>query len=135
MAVPGFSVSDLIHALGQVKMVYDAFFNEYTSSASQLRDLADDIDQFRKNLKKHQEIIEEHGLEHSNYEAIQRTLDRCTKLLEEYKQVLDKRRRKSVAGAIKTAKFAFEQDEINQLRGQISRHDNNILHFSVNIVL
>jgi hypothetical protein len=135
MALPGFSISDLIQALGQVKMIYDAFFNEYTSSASQLRDLADEIDQFRKKLKTQKEIIDNRGLECSGYEAVQRTLDRCTKFLEEYKQVLDKQKRMSVAGAIKTAKFAFQQDEINQLRAEISRHENNILHFSISLVL
>jgi Fic family protein len=135
MALPGFSISDLIQALGQVKMVYDAFFNEYTSSASQLRDLADEIDQFRKKLKMQKEIIDKRGLECSGYEAVQRTLGRCTKFLEEYKEVLDKQKRMSVAGAIKTAKFAFKQDEINQLRAEISRHENNILHFSVSLVL
>lgn len=135
MIPPGYSVSDLIQVLGQVKVVYDAFFNEYTNSASQLRDLADDIEQFRTNLKKHKEILEERGLQYGGYEAIHRTLEQCKKFLESYREVLDKQRRKSVAVAYKTARFAFEQDEINRLRGQISRHESNIMQFSLNLVL
>jgi hypothetical protein len=139
MAVPGFSVSDLIQALGQVKMVYDAFFNEYTNAASQVRDLADHIEQFRKNLQDHKEIVDEAGLEYSGYEAVQRTLESCYRFLEDYKEVLDKGRKKSVVGAInkgyKVARFAFEQDEINRLQAQISRHESNILHYSMNHVL
>lgn len=135
MVVPGLSVSDLIQALGQVKVVYDAFFNEYTSAASQLRDLADDIEQFRTNLQKHQEIVEARGLAFSGYEAVQRTLDQCTRLLGEYREVLDKRRQKTVVGVLKTVRFPYQHHEIDRLRGQIARHESNILHFSMNIVL
>ena len=135
MAVPGFSVSDLIQALGQVKIVYDAFFNEYTNSASQVRDLADDIEQFRKNLQKHKEIVEQGGLEYSGYEAVQQTLDSCYRFLDDYREVLDKRRNTSVVGAFKTARFAFEQEEVSRLRGQIAGHKSDIIHYSLNVVL
>jgi membrane-bound lytic murein transglycosylase len=135
MAVPGFSVSDLIQALGQVKIVYDAFFNEYTNTAAQVRDLADDIEQFRKNLEEHKEITEQGGLEYTGYASVQRTLEACYRYLDDYKDVLDKRRKKSVVGAYKTARFAFDQDEVNRLRGQIARHQADIQHYSMNIVL
>ena len=135
MAVPGFSVSDLIQALGQVKIVYDAFFNEYTNSAAQVKDLADDIEQFRKNLQKHKDIVSQGGLEYSGYDAIQRTLDSCYRFLDDYRQLLDKQRKKSVVGAFKTARFAFEQEEVNRLRGQIAGHKSDILHYSMNVVL
>ena len=139
MAVPGFSVTDLIQALGQVKIVYDAFFNEYTNSASQVRDLADHIEQFRKNLQDHKEIAEESGLEYTGYEAVQRTLESCYRFLDEYKEVLDKGRKKSVVATLnkgyKTARFAFEQSEITRLQAEISRHQSNILHYSMNHVL
>jgi DNA helicase IV len=135
MAVPGFSVNDLIQALGQAKIVYDAFFNEYTSSAAQVRDLADDIEQFRRNLQKHKEIVEQGGLEYTGYPAVQRTLDACYRFLDDYKDVLDKRRKKSVVGAFKTARFAFEQDEVKRLRDQIAGHKSDILHYSMNVVL
>ena len=135
MALPGFSISDLIQALGQVKIVYDAFFNEYTNTAAQVRDLADDIDQFRRNLQKHEDIVERAGLEYTGYASVQRTLDSCRRFLDEYKDVLDKRKRKSVVGALKTARFAFDQDEVNRLRAQIAGHKTDILHYSMNIVL
>jgi hypothetical protein len=135
MAVPGFSVSDLIQALGQAKIVYDAFFNEYTNSAAQVRDLADDIEQFRNNLQKHRNIVEQSGLEYSGYAAVQRTLDSCYRFLDDYKDVLDRRRRKSVVGAFKTARFAFEQEEVNRLRAQLAGHKGDILQYSMNVVL
>lgn len=135
MAVPGFSVSDLIQALAKAKEVYDAFFNEYTNTAAQVRDLADDIDLFRMNLQKHKDNVERAGLEYSGYAAVSRTIDSCYRFLEEYKDVLDKKRRKSVVGAFKTAKFTFEQDEVNRLRGQIAAHKTDMMHYSLNVVL
>lgn len=135
MAVPGFSVNDLIQALGQAKTVYDAFFNEYTNTASQLRDLADDIEQFRINLVEHEKITKAHGLEYSGYQSVQRTLKQCYSFLDKYKAVIDERSRKSVVGAFKTAKFAFDTDGVEKLRAQIARHQNNIGHFTLNHVL
>jgi hypothetical protein len=135
MAVPGFSVSELIQALGQAKNVYDAFFNEYKNSASQVKDLADDIEHFRNNLLQHKEIVEQGGIEYSGYEAVQRTLGACYRFLDDYKEVLDPRRRKSFVGALKTARYAFEQDEVNRLRSQIERHKSNIILHSMNVVL
>lgn len=135
MAVPGFSVNDLIQALGQAKRVYDAFFSEYANTAAQVRDLADDIEQFHKNLTKHQQIVEERGLEYSGYAGVKRTLDSCYRFLDDYKEVLDRRRRKSVVGAFKTTRFIFEADEVIRLRSQISKHESNILHYSVNLIL
>jgi hypothetical protein len=135
MAVPGFSVSDLIQALGHAKTVYDAFFNEYTNSASQLRDLGEDIMQFQRNLQDHQEILEAHGRQYSGVEGAYRTVDACNRFLHKYRAVIDDRRRKSVVGTFKTAKYVYEADEVKSLREQIARHQNNIMHFSLNIVL
>ncbi|KIN05145.1 hypothetical protein OIDMADRAFT_177451 [Oidiodendron maius Zn] len=135
MAVPGFSVSDLIQALSHAKTVYDAFFNEYTSSASQLRDLRDDLEQFRHNLKEQKKILDAHGIEYPGVESVQRTVNAYNRFLERYKSVLDNQRRKSVVGTFKTAKFVFDTDEVSSLRGQISRHQTNLQHFILNLVL
>jgi hypothetical protein len=135
MAVPGFSINDLIQALGQAKTLYDAFFSEYTSSAAQVRDLAEEIESFRRNLNKHREILEVHGLEYKGFEAVYRTLSSCRNFLDKYRAILDQQRRKSVAATFKTARFAFDTDEVTRLRDQIQRHDSNILHHSMNIIL
>jgi hypothetical protein len=47
MAVPGFSITELIQAAGHIKIIYDSFFNKYTNSAAQIRGLAEDIEQFK----------------------------------------------------------------------------------------
>jgi biotin operon repressor len=135
MALPGFSISDLIQALSQAKIIYDAFFNEYTSSAAQVRDLAEEIESFRRNLNKHRQVLEVHGLEYEGFTAVYRTLNSCHNFLDKYKIILDQQRRKSVAATYKTAKFVFDLDEVNRLRDQIHRHDSNILHHSLNIIL
>jgi hypothetical protein len=134
MAGPGFSITELIQALGKVKDIYDAFCNEYTSSASQLRDLNNDIHQFHTNLEHHKKILVARGLGYSGYEAVQRTLEQCRKFLEPY-DVVKKGRKMSAMGALKTVQFVFEEKEINRLRDQISRHQNSLLQHSVNIVL
>ncbi len=134
MAGPGFSITELIQALGKVKDVYDAFCNEYTSSASQIRDLTNDIHQFHTNLENHKKILVTRGLGYPGYEAIHRTLDRCREFLEQY-DVVKKGRRMSAMGALKTVQFVFEEKEVNQLRSQISRHESSLLQYSVNIVL
>jgi hypothetical protein len=136
MAVPGFSITELIQALGQVKVVYDAFCNTHKGSAAQVRYLAEDIEQFRINLKNHQGIIERRGLEYPSYHAVERTLEECRDFLKRFEVVLaNDARRFSIVGAYKTARYAFVQDEVAKLRAQISTHGNNILHFSMNIVL
>jgi hypothetical protein len=129
MAVPGFSISDLIQALGQAKIVYDAFFHEYASSKAQLRSLRDDIAQFQLHLQKQQELMEDQDLEYSSVEAVNHTLEQCYHFLEKYKPVLDERRRASFVGAFKAARFPFD-DEVADLRSQIGRHQTSLIHFN-----
>lgn len=133
MAAPGFSVNDLIVALQQTKRVYDAFFDKNKNTASQVLRLAEDIDEFRVNLQNHQGIIERHGLEYSGYRAVQRTLEECDEFLVKYESALNDRF--SVVGAFRKGRFPFVQEDVNRLRGQIARHGDNILHYSMNLVL
>ncbi|TAQ85276.1 hypothetical protein B7494_g6409 [Chlorociboria aeruginascens] len=134
MAGLGFSITELIQALVQAKHVYDAFFDKYKNSASQVRELAEDIDQFRRNLEEHREIVEGRAT-YSGFESVQRTLDECYHFLDTYKTVLDKQRRQSVVNVFKTAQYALDQNEVARLRSRISKHESNILHFSVNLFL
>jgi hypothetical protein len=131
--VPGFSVTELIQAVGHIKTVYDAFFSKYTNSETQVRDLADHIQQFQTNLQAHKEIIESRGLEYSGYVAIKRTLDECEDFLDKYKAVLEKKI--SVVKVWKTGRFQYEKDIVARLQKQIESHGINILHFNMNILL
>jgi hypothetical protein len=133
MAVPGFSVSDLIAALAQTKQVYDAFFDKHKNAASQIMQLAEDIGEFRVNLQKHKDIIERHGLEYSGYAAVRRTLEQCYEFLNKYQSVLDKKFTPS--RAYKTGRFAFVKDDVERLQGQIARHGDSILLHSMNILV
>jgi hypothetical protein len=140
MAVPGFSISDLIQALSQAKTVYDAFFNEYTSSASQLRDLRDDFEQFQHNLVEQKKILDAQGIQYPGVESVHRTIMAYRRFLDRYRPVLDSQtsktsRRKSVVSTFMTAKFVFDTEEVANLRGQIARHQANLQHFILNIVL
>jgi hypothetical protein len=131
--VPGFSVSDLIQAVGHIKTVYDAFFNKYTNSVVQVRSLANRIQQFQTNLQAHKEIIENRGLEYSGYIAIKNTLDECEDFLEKYKGVLEKKI--SVVKVWRTGRFPYDQDIVARLQKDIESHGLNILHFNMNILL
>lgn len=134
MAVPGFSVSDLIQALGQAKLVYDAFFNKYTNTASQLRSLRDDIEMFRERVTEHQKTVQAHGLDYSGYRAAASTVEACCDFLERYRAA-ETRRKRSFAGAFQTAKYVFDADEVERLRAQIAAHRDNLMLFSLNYVL
>jgi hypothetical protein len=131
--VPGFSVTDLIQAVGHIKTVYDSFFDKYTNSATQLRDLADQIQQFQTNLQANKETIESRGLAYSGYVSIKRTLDECEDFLEKYKAVLDTK--VSVAKLYRTGRFPYDKETVARLQKQIESHKIDILHFNLNILL
>jgi hypothetical protein len=131
--VPGVSVSELIAAAGHVKTVYDAFFNKYTSSAIQLRDLVDSIDLFEENIKDHKEILEKGRLGYSGYKAIDRTLAECRAFLNDYKVVTEKSF--SAGKLVKTVRFQYDQSTIDRLKKQIADHRGNILQFNVNLLV
>jgi hypothetical protein len=133
MAVPGFSVSDLIQALGQAKTVYDAFFNEYTNSAAQLHDLKDELEQFQFNLQEHERILKEHGLTYSGIPGVERTIDAFNRFLDKYRPVFDSRR--SVTGIYRVAKLVFDMNEVENLQGRIARHQRNLSDFKLNIIM
>lgn len=133
MAVPGFSVTDLIQAMGHIKTVYDAFFNEYTNSAAQLRDLKDDLEQFQLNLQEHQRILNDRGLKYSGIPGVERTIDAFNRFLDKYRTVLERRR--SVVGAYRVARFVFDTSEVENLRGRISRHQGNLTDFKLNLIV
>jgi hypothetical protein len=134
MALPGFSVSELIQALSQAKSIYDAFFNEYTNSSLQVRNLASEIGQFRQNLETHREILEKHRLTYSGYDDVKATLDSCNRFLTKYRVILEDRRN-SFHGVLKTAKYVFDADEVKKLRNELAIHHQNIMSFSMNLIL
>jgi len=129
MAAPGFSVSDLIDAAIQVKVVYDAFFNKYTNSASQVRELVDEIRRFGINLQKHRESFERVGLKYDGYDAIYRSLNQCYDFLDKYKSVLASK--PSPTAIWRTARFPYVKDDIQHLRDMIQRHKEDLIHISM----
>ncbi len=131
---PGYSVSDIIQAAAHVKKIYDSFYKDDTSSFAQLRDLVDDIDQFRAQLEKHEKLLEERSLEYDGYQAVQRTLQQCEGLVRKYKEVFNNQGRRSVIGVYKTVKFAYEQDEIQRLRDKMRDHKFNIIISKLDII-
>jgi hypothetical protein len=131
--VPGFSVTELIQAVAHAKTVYDSFFDKYTNSASQLRDLADHIEQFQTNLQVHKIAIESRGLEYKGYVAIKRTFDECEEFINKYKAVLDDKI--SVGKIWRTGRFQYEKETIARLQKNIESHGLHILHFNQNILL
>jgi hypothetical protein len=133
MAVPGFSVTDLIDALGTAKKIYDAFFHKNKNAANQVKQLSEEIEQFRINLESHRETIEQHGIPYSDIQPAKKTVDEWCLLLSKYQSAIDKSF--TVAGAFRTARFPFVQDDVAKLRDQIKRHENNIILQSLRIVL
>lgn len=135
MAVPGFSVTELIQAAGHFKIVYDGFFSKHSNSASKIRDLADHIQEFQTNLQAHKEVIESRGLEYSNlgYGAIKRTLDECEDFLNKYSAVLDKKI--SAERFWRTGRLQYELDTVARLQNRIDSHKISILQFNSNILM
>lgn len=129
MAVPGFSVNDLIDAAVQVKVVYDAFFNKNSNSATQLRDLVNEIDRFAQNLERNREAFERVGLEYGDFDAIHRTLYKCNEFLDKYKSVFATKRGPEAMWRI--AKFPYSKEYVQELRSALRAHREDLTHRSV----
>lgn len=129
MAVPGFSVNDLIDAAVQVKVVYDAFFNKNTNSATQLRDLINEIDRFAQNLERNREAFGRVGLDYEDFDAIRHTLYKCNEFLDKYKSVLATKRGPEAMWRI--AKFPYSKEYVQELRSALRAHREDLTHRSV----
>lgn len=126
MAAPGFSINDLIDASIQVKIIYDAFFNKNTNSASQVTELIYEIGRFAQNLQKNRETFERAGLVYEDYDAIYKTLDKCNVFLNKYKAVLATTQ--STAKIWKTARFPYTKDYVADLKNAIQGHKTDLMH-------
>ncbi|KFY46381.1 hypothetical protein V494_00469, partial [Pseudogymnoascus sp. VKM F-4513 (FW-928)] len=126
MAVPGFSVNDLIDAAVNVKLIYDSFFHKHTNAAAQLKVLIDEIDRFADNLEENRELFREAGLKYGNFGAINDTLKRCDDFLDDYKAVLsDKKTPESI---LKTGKFPYQKKYIQELKDDLRAHTAELNH-------
>src|SRR5579871_5749056 len=112
MAVPGFSITELIQAARHVKTAYNAFFSEESKSPALLLELANDIKLFENNLEKHKTITE--GVDRPIYDAVKLTLDQCATFLNEYKILLEGKK-VTPGAAWKTVRYAYDQDKVNRL--------------------
>ncbi|OBT70503.1 hypothetical protein VE03_00180 [Pseudogymnoascus sp. 23342-1-I1] len=131
MAVPGFSINDLIDAAVQVKVVYDAFFNKNSNSATQLQDLIYEVSRFARHLERNREAFGRAGLEYEDYGAIYNTLYRCDEFLDKYKSVLSLKVSPELIW--KTARFPYAKEYMQELRGELRAHraeltDRCVLH-------
>jgi hypothetical protein len=129
MAVPGFSVNELIDAAIHCKTVYDAFFKKNANTASQVRDLIDEINTFAGYLNEHKEVFLRRGLKYERYAPIERTLEQCRDFLSKYQKVLEAKR--TASGIWRTARYPFVQPEVDRLRGMLQRHANALNQVSV----
>lgn len=73
MTVPGFSVSDLIVAVIQLKRVYDSFFDKYENAQSRVSELAEAIRLFQVNLIDLNYILERSGRYYPGQDAFRQT--------------------------------------------------------------
>ncbi|KFY25327.1 hypothetical protein V493_04703, partial [Pseudogymnoascus sp. VKM F-4281 (FW-2241)] len=131
MALPGFSINDLIDAAVQVKVVYDAFFNKNTNAATQLQDLIYEISRFAQNLERNREAFGRAGLDYEDYGAIYNTLYRCDEFLEKYKSVLSTKKSPEVIW--RTARFPYAKEYLQELKSALRAHradltDRSVLH-------
>lgn len=129
------AVPQIINTIQRVKKLYDAFCNEYTSSAALLKVLIDDIKQFQLFIVQHKTEIEERGLQYQRFESVIDTLEQCIKFQNDYRVLLDNRRKRSFTGAFKTIRFTWEEDEIKRLRERIREHRSDMVLSSVHIIM
>ncbi|KFY48316.1 hypothetical protein V495_01446 [Pseudogymnoascus sp. VKM F-4514 (FW-929)] len=128
MALPGFSINDLIDAAVQVKVVYDAFFHKYTNSATQLHDLIYEIHRFAQNLERSRDSFERVGVDDYDFRSIYNTLSRCQEFLEENKSILSNK--KSPEALWRTARLPYSKEYIH-LKSALQAHRGELTDRSV----
>jgi hypothetical protein len=121
MSVPGFSVSELIQAVGHVKTAYDAFYAKHTNSRALMRELDDEICGFKDYLEEHQRSD---TLTEATYRSIQGTLGQYESFLQKYKSLLEEGY--SLQRAWKTIRYTYNKDEVQRLRDAIARHRHDL---------
>ena len=132
--VPGFSVSDLIRAAAQLKLVYDSFFDDHDNAQSRVRELADAIDLFTINLINHKWILERSGRHYPGHAAFHRTLKECEDFIESYSILLNQKTNWTLH-AWKKTRWAFEYEHIDKLRQQLTLHVQAMGGFTLNLLL
>jgi hypothetical protein len=140
MAVPGFSVNDLIQAIAKVKDVYDAFFDEYSNAPRQLRELRDELQRLQDELFGLKQIEQETGRSYTGRDALQRTLNECEAFVKNHKNALSRsrgvvRRGDNARGILETGLFAFEQENFERLLDHLNRRRIELIGYYVLLLL
>jgi hypothetical protein len=134
MANPDFSLNELIEVIEeavQVKVVYNAFFDEFTNTDPQVRELADEIHSFGLNLQESfQQVGPVYRGNEANYEyqAIVSTFNQCYAFFDKYRSDLELST--SPSETWRTARFPYTKDSIQYLRDRIQRHMTDLIHGS-----
>ncbi|KAK0270738.1 hypothetical protein LTR35_014020 [Friedmanniomyces endolithicus] len=141
MAVPpGYSVNDLILAIGKVKDVFDVFFDEYQNAPRQLRELRDELQRLQDELGGLKLIEVETGKSYTGRDALQTTLNECEAFVKSHKSALTRsrgglRRGDTALGVLQTGLFAFEQQSYERLLDHLSRRRIELVGFYVLLLL
>ncbi|KAK1091120.1 hypothetical protein LTR48_006937 [Friedmanniomyces endolithicus] len=141
MAVPpGYSVNDLILAIGKVKDVFDVFFDEYQNAPRQLRELRDELQRLQDELGGLKLIEVETGKSYTGRDALQTTLNECEAFVKSHRSALTRsrggvRRGDTASGVLQTGLFAFEQQSYERLLDHLSRRRIELVGFYVLLLL
>jgi hypothetical protein len=102
-ATPGFSVSELIQAIGACKSLYTAFVDEYESAPAKIKELVDTCKYLQNVLEDVKSLLEYYGDVYPNESSFQRKLDECDDFINKYRS-LKQDYLKSVGEATVTAR-------------------------------
>jgi hypothetical protein len=123
----GFSISELIIAVGQLVKIYNGFCSENASVKDQLTDLIHHLNHFKHCLEKHKQVLIANGLKETEYvafDAIQGVLKDCREFLSTFEVVTDEKR--TLRAGYKVVRFVFNPDGITTLHRKIERLEGTL---------
>jgi hypothetical protein len=135
MAVPGYSIPELLQAIKKIKDIYDAFWHPYKKYSRRLEDFRDELDQLYEALDVNASIYEWTGKQYPGLRPFYNTLQRCKVSLEKQQNVLAPIGvRGSFTGTAQQVLSAFDNDLAN-LQTQLDHRRLEFMDFKLNLLL
>ena len=138
MAVPGYSVGDVIKAANACKQVYDAFFSKYDNAHSRVSELHNTVNLFHSNLLAHSEILERSGKQYPGFEDFESTINECNDFLQKYLRGISAAGgggRGKLRQAFNTAAWPLEEKHVEKLTRQLSLQIQALNSFALTVIL
>lgn len=87
MAVPGFSVTELLQATNKAKQIYDAFRDEYDRAPARIKEVVDTCNYLHRVLQDCQSLLHVYGEVCPQVDNSSRKLDECDAFIQKYRSL------------------------------------------------